>query len=184
MDGWVQRGSDGWTEGRKRGIGIWGRLSVLGLILAMQWMDGWIDGWMNGLTRAGMWRPNCLWPGCKHGTTKLAAENEGGISGKELRVREQWYLTPRLCPCVKHTLALWIGADKWPAESRGKRTSSETLRQERNISGAERLVKDYRTRKRLSEVNDKIGIGHNGERPQRQKCHCGRPQHHVLILLL
>lgn len=78
----------------------------------------------------------------------MAAENEGGIGGEENESeREQWYPTPRLCPRVKHTMALCIGADNWPAERRGEGTSAATLKQERSVSGGREIGQGLQNRK-------------------------------------
>ena len=47
-------------RGKKRGIGKWGGLSVLGLIFATEWMDGLMDWQERGCEGEIRGRPNCL----------------------------------------------------------------------------------------------------------------------------
>lgn len=140
MHGWMSAEvSDGWTVGgKKRGIGKWGGLSGLGLMFAAWWKDG-LTGWTDaridrkqGCEGEIRGRPNCLWPGCKHSTTKVAAETEGGISGKESSgVWQQGcvlvFNAPQLCE-PEQTSGL--------QREEGTRTWAATLRRDRCISGA------------------------------------------------
>lgn len=107
-------------------------------------MDGsdWQEQECEGQLRG---RPNCLWPGCKH---------EGEIGRVEKRAKEQWYLTPRLC--LSH-----LNTPSCSEEREGPQPKQ--WGRNGNISGAKRLIKDHRTRKTLSEVNNKIGRGQNSK---------------------
>ena len=141
------------------------------------------DGWMKGLTGSGMWRQD-------KGGDLIARDLVMSIAllSRQQRLREgsverkwEWesgVIWHQGCVlCWTHLGSVNRNRQLTQREERrGETTSAETVeRRQSSVSGAERSVKDYRTRKRLSEVNNKLGRGQNGECLQgKAKCCWGR----------